>query len=598
MERNPFILLSLLMLVTFGCARSPNRAMYEKSPKVVSKPTKKKVIKKTRSKNHRIQTQKIKSQASADKPYDPTDPSLIASFKNDEPTDSADVVSIKENLTRPENKKLTSEADDSDLVFYDYGAPSIKKDKKEASQSPSVAVASQASNQHKTLLDQLISDQKTKEANPAVKVQNQANSLVSNRVDQVISREMNDLGSAQALATQKAMDSIRQQMAAPSKQVVEDGISIKPFIFHLGDSSSDHMKNYQVISSYGQDEYFNDDIDGEVNLSERKVGRTGEYKGVIVGTGFVRTNFSVPLEVEESLFEIPVPSIDSVGRYLEQNSLNGYGAMLMVEKVDNIVDVDVDHDYEYRILLDSNMREVDSLNKAQYIYFLGLEPGNTLIKYLFSNGDIVSRISLMIPDELTFDRPHFTRAESRVFKFYQNNTMGKTLEEMQLDIDQVGYFDQKLVKEKVGLNAIKLRLPKKVSGTPYYLKLKHLNDDLFFGIKDDEKIVVPSREYLISVLDAFRIQELVNQCLIQVKFDKPLVDLSYRAESEEGPVNTDLIFLDQDGLFRDEFSPLSSSVFILGYQNGRISLKLTHPNDEVTLVNSYCTNNTYLLEQR
>src|SRR5690606_753962 len=122
---------------------------------------------------------------------------------------------------------------------------------------------------------------------------------------------------------------------------------------------------------------------------------------------------------------------------------------------------------------------------------------------------------------------------------------------------------------------------------------------------------VPDNDYIAQIYNVHHISDLNSMCLIQLNLSLNPTEVKIEGRSPRG-MNTQVSYLDSEGNFYEVPGGLTRNIFILGQlgqninnnqQNQRsdnegvINLKIKYDNGLTDFVQSYCSENTYFVEQ-
>ena len=175
--------------------------------------------------------------------------------------------------------------------------------------------------------------------------------------------------------------------------------------------------------------------------------------------------------------------------------------------------------------------------------------------------------------------------------------LGKKDLELNIEGEEINYFNTSIISKSIGLNLYEIDVPVMPLGMRKYLELNHLGDTIYAGYLDNKAIKVPSKEYLNYVMDTFEIDSIENQCMIQINFEKPIVDFTYSSESLKGPIPFEVLYLDKDGMFNTDASDYAKKVFLIGDTSGSVNFKVEYADNSKDYFQSFCSPNTFLVEQ-
>ncbi|HLT22213.1 MAG TPA: hypothetical protein VKZ84_02180, partial [Bacteriovoracaceae bacterium] len=188
---------------------------------------------------------------------------------------------------------------------------------------------------------------------------------------------------------------------------------------------------------------------------------------------------------------------------------------------------------------------------------------------------------------------------------YEEGLLSKELSPLITTGEQVRVFATDIVSRKLKQNTYRFNKKRSLLGERQYLEVNHLNEPIFVGFRDSNKIVLPSENFINFVLTKFEDRRLGNRCIIQVNIDRPVANFYVGTESAGNNLVTNSQVLDQDGKFYDTVGPKSNKIIILGEnhgspdqsQDGKVNIKIDYLDGSSRFISSYCSPNTYLVEQ-
>jgi hypothetical protein len=251
--------------------------------------------------------------------------------------------------------------------------------------------------------------------------------------------------------------------------------------------------------------------------------------------------------------------------------------------------------YQHRILLNDEFRKTK--NNVRYILFIGVDPGNVSVRYLGINGQETSKITFIAPDELTYDFSQMVRPSELSIATYLRNTLGKSKKPLSLAPEKIINFATGENPTQKVPGEYSIQTPWKIKGSRTYLEVGHLGDSIFVGLDGDKEITLPSREFIGEVLRSFSIEGMNHECLLQLNIESSIKDIRVYGEGARGPTVYDTAYLDTEGVFTAEISPISEKLFILGNEEGIFNIKVDYQDGTQDYLRTYCSPSTYLLEQ-
>jgi hypothetical protein len=502
------------------------------------------------------------------KAYDPTDPEMLAMF--DRP--QVDLNEIAAKKVNNANEKLNNE------------------------------------NQEPFLLD--YSDT-NKQENPKTGIAQVAAAPISSAVSRVIKREMGppkrDTNLNKALLALNTPT--RRQGNQGSAQIANEengknSVGLYALEASLNNGFKGDVANFNFVPSYDTNETLEDYGNGFIKIDYSLENSTGVLRGTLLKNFFIRTSFEIPLGSEYSKFEIPMITQDSIIDYLDENNLEGYGGYYLADLGEYLEDVELEkgnsgyrNTYEHRLLLDDNFKKVGEGKPYRYVLFIGVAPGNITVRYLGVNGQETSKITFIAPDELLYDFSQLERPIELNVETKLQNTLGRKPTPLNVEPNNFINFLSGEKANQTSPGSYVLKTPWKIKGSRSYYELNYLDDSIFIGLDGDKSLELPSREFIGETLRAFNMDGINRECLLQLNFGPKVREFKVLGESERGPAVFDMAFLDEDGVFSAELSPISKKAFLLGNEDGVFNIKITYENGNEDYLRTYCSTSTYLLEQ-
>lgn len=500
--------------------------------------------------------------------YDPSDPSLLSSF-------SSEKIDLNEIQDIVKKKEASTEKSD-ELVMINY-----------------------------------------EEAKP----KSPANSVISDRVNAAIERELKpsalnlsnvpmvtQVPTVKSVGINPVIQQIKQMPTpgkrASKKNVQKSRLTIIALEGDIGHQVSGTVQNFSFIPSFDDGLTIQDFNEGEIYFDYSLLNESGMVRGAVVKNHFVRTTVELPLGAEYSKVEVPLLTQESLSDFIDKHELSGYGGFFLIDLGELLQDVEIEQlgkkngqTYERRFFLDENLKVVGEGGNFRYVFFAGVVPGNININYLGVNGQETSKLGFVAPDEVTFDMSILQRPIEYSFSTNLQHTLGKTTTKLDLDVSRIVNVEDGKNPEKVAPGQYVLKTNWSIKGTRTYVELGHLDDSIFVGIDGDKKLELPSLEFVRELLTNFRLDSLNNECVLQVNFSQKVKNVQVFGENARGPAVFDLSYLDKDGIFTPELSPLTEKLLLLGNEEGIFNVFVEYENGAQDYLKSFCTTSAYLLEQ-
>src|SRR5690554_5644619 len=363
-----------------------------------------------------------------------------------------------------------------------------------------------------------------------------------------------------------------------------------------------NVKNFEVRFQDDLNEIYEDYGSGEVQIASR-VNKVMNRSMVLLKRGYAPTNTDLIVE-NNSKVTLPLIEEEVFNELLDKNEGYAASGALLVEFDDETETVLLDTEYAEEISLDQNLKATSS-EDYRYKLFVGLPAGNVYLIYKKFDGSEVSKIVHIHEREITFEANIYENVKHQSVSLYEEGLLSKELSPLIVSGEQVRIFATEKISQKLSQNTYKLNQKMTLLGGRQYLEVNHLDEPVFVGYRDNAKIILPSENFISFVLAKFEARKLGNRCIIQVNIDTPVANFSIASESVANGLVTSSQVLDQDGKFYDSVGPKSNKIIILGEnfgpidqsQDGKVNIKIDYLDGSTRFLSSYCSPNTYLVEQ-
>jgi len=384
-------------------------------------------------------------------------------------------------------------------------------------------------------------------------------------------------------------------------QIQKNKIILSSLGFSL-DGKSEPVNNFSFQSHFDSREFFNSNFSGEIELETLMNGRHGIWSGTILPSNdYYPTRIDLTLEKEKLGpvdKEIPLINRASLRKILDENGSRERGGHFLVKLDPDTESIDVNAKYfEAKIFLDKKLKIVDEGEEFDYILFASITPGNVLVSYELSDRSVVSKIIHIVSEEVTLDFNGFYERDRDRFTIKEENILGRKMLNLEIEGHKITNFTDGKKATKDGLKH-EFIAPIVPSGTRQYLELNHLDDSIFVGKWEEETIAIPSVDFMNQTLRAMEIDNLTGRCFVQVNLDKKeLEEVFLDGHGDNQGIYLKEKYLEDDGSLTGELSVRTKKIFIEGNQQGIIDIKLKYTDETEDYLHSYCSLNTYLIEQ-
>lgn len=496
------------------------------------------------------------------------------------------VLEVPENETR----QMT---DDQEIVMMDYTEESeapLTQEKLVESVSADLKIGN--------MIDDLVGEEKISETLRET-IGRVTSSVKQNATEASAPVQAADYSaSAPVIAAAAEMNTQKNDYSAKSSAngTSRNRLSFYPFNIDEPRSSS-AISDIEFFTELIQEERFSTRNGQDLYIEIPLNSQMGVLTGVLLASEMMRTKLDLVLEEGDYELAIPMISQYDYHRFLEREGLQGQGGHLLVQLDSRVDTVEIDSYYEAKVFLNKNFKVVEQSEEHDFILFVGVKPGNTLLSAKTFRDGNAQKILHITEDELTFDGGSYVRAGQDFLEFENIQVLGRRNSPLNIYGDQLKYFNTNISGVREGLGSYSLKTPSLMSGMRKYLEFNHLQGKIYAGYWDEQKIKLPSQELVHHVLEAHGLNSLGRACMLQVNFTEQVADVSVLGESDRGPMVLLENYLDEDGYWSQEATEMSERLFIVGEYPGAISVRVRYISGQQDFLRSYCSANTYLVEQ-
>ena len=381
-------------------------------------------------------------------------------------------------------------------------------------------------------------------------------------------------------------------------RVLSSEYSVIANSINLGKKDIEPIHNFEIRFQDDVDDIVQDFGEGQINLNFKLNSEMNIRRGVVYAYGHYPTSHDFVFEGISARYAIPVFEKDKFDSIVERLQVPALGAQLLVELDDRTEDVELDIDTKYdgKVYLSENLNIVDRADSDySYILFLGVNPGNTIINFKDVDNNITNKIIYLSAKEIYYEPNFYANIKKDTLSLYEEGLRSKCLGMLDIANEKVEPWSFKGDISKLSLNTHTVNNMVYPLGTRKYFELSHFEKSIFIGKWSEKNVIVPNEEYADNILNNFDVVE--NECMIQINISKSVKHMSVGGMASNGSMNVDVQFLDEDGEFYDEVSDKSNRAFLTGEQQGLVSLKLEYTDGSKQFIQTYCSENTYLVEQ-
>lgn len=366
---------------------------------------------------------------------------------------------------------------------------------------------------------------------------------------------------------------------------------------------NDVLRGFEVRFQDNTSESFEDYGDGEVSVSLSMSRPKMTRSMVLLKRGFAPTNTDLILEEGAGSVSIPVLSQELLDTQMAPFERTGPVGALLVELADETEKATLDVPFGKVITLDGDMRETSS-EDFRYQLFVGVKAGNALLSYVHGN-EITNKIVHVHEREVTFESNFFEKEKLEKVSLFQEDLLSREKSPLVTASENVRVFAKNIHGQKLNQNTYRMDFGRALMGGRNYIELAHESEPVFVGTKNETNLSIPSEGLMRHILSSLPDSKLGNRCVIQVNTKRKIADVSVAAESVGEGLMVSTQYLDADGRFYESASEKTRKIIMVGENqssdnqdmSGKVNLKITYLDGSQEFLGSYCSPNTYLVEQ-
>lgn len=362
-----------------------------------------------------------------------------------------------------------------------------------------------------------------------------------------------------------------------------DYVNIHNFDLNFQDDENEHVQDYG---------------DGHIDLNYNLTTSMNIRRAVAHSRSHYPVALDLVFEGQEVNINIPAFKVDSFNSIVDELGITGQGAALLVELDEKTEDVDLDFNtkYEAKVYLNERLKVVDRAeSNYMYVLYLGTTVGNTIISFKMIDGSTTSKIIHLASDQVYYEPNFYAEITEDQFHLYSESLLTQCKSMLDITSNQFDIWSFDGTLKKLGINGYQLNRMVYPVGTRKYTELKHLDEGIFVGRWSEEHVIIPSEKYIRHALEQFDIYG--SECLVQLNLSKNIKSSYISSNSKENMMRLEEKYLDKDGSFYDEVSPDTKRIFLKGSEQGLINIKLDYTDGSSQFLQTYCSDNTYLVEQ-
>ncbi len=365
------------------------------------------------------------------------------------------------------------------------------------------------------------------------------------------------------------------------------------------------LNNFELRFKDDFNESYSDDKNGEILISQQMSSSLLSRSALILRQGYVPTNFDLVYEDEGhgKVTNLSVPLISNENLYKLYSKYGGSvseGGTILVELSDDTEDADIDVKHGKKVYLNDRFNTVKSEDyDFNYIMFLGVEQGNANLSFKLSDDSTVSKLVYVTESEVYYE-PNYYFEKSDNLSFYEINPLNQNSYERSVDKSEIRVLGEDASVSNLNNNTLKVAKTIIPLGSRKYYEVKHLEESIFIGKWDKQNVELPSEDYLRFILDQFDKAKLESSCMVQINLPKSKKVTTHQVQFRDSRGDhaiVDSLALDNDGMLYEDVSFNTTKIFVSASTKGIIDLKVSYDDGSVDYLKSFCSEDTYWVEQ-
>tara|TARA_B100000886_G_scaffold337520_1_gene298395 strand:+ start:1121 stop:2437 length:1317 start_codon:yes stop_codon:yes gene_type:complete len=276
-----------------------------------------------------------------------------------------------------------------------------------------------------------------------------------------------------------------------------------------------------------------------------------------------------------------------------------FGSGILIKMSNYLESVNVDDQHKEKLLLDKDFKSVGiNINKAEYVLFKSLTPGNTVIKFGIKDIGLVTEMIHLIDGEITYIGDRFIQSNNLSLSFFNENLMSKELEPVLVTKKIYNAISNEVLsKFKNGENQLRsFRL--KHSKLLVHNNLKLLDKNLYYNVgSNDQGISIPSKEYVELFYQRNNLYEDNEFCIVQISPKGKVLAIDVSNSDGFKIESPDLISKDIFGKMSSVPSVNTDTLYIIGYLKGVIDYRIVYKDSANQYGQVPCSDESYIIEQ-
>ena len=376
-------------------------------------------------------------------------------------------------------------------------------------------------------------------------------------------------------------------------------LNIRTVSVNLGTSVMGNIKSFGFEPMYDVYDYV-ESRDGALEISEDVNNQIGFIPGKIMAVDHMSIRTDIALEKGEFDVSIPMITMNSFNNLIADKQIPNSGGHVLIDKDDETSNVDIAADYEQKLYFNSDFVQVETIQEAKYILFVSVTPGFADINYNTYHLGHSSKAVLIEDAVIYFELNGYIKRNSKVINIHERTLAGRVSPALNLEKEHVKRFFSDQVADVHNGNYFEFTEFVTPLGIREYFSVVDGTEFVVGTLGDEEKIEIPGEGFRKKVIEEeFNLNDLEFHCLVDISMplDKKIDSIKYSGITFDDEMDIEVKYLDEDGYFHNDYAAITKNMYLLGTQSGQMNLKIKYKDGTSDYLQSFCKQNTYLVEQ-
>lgn len=404
--------------------------------------------------------------------------------------------------------------------------------------------------------------------------------------------------SATLPVTSQPEDQALLASARSEELIMNSSVTLTAAEYSFGKGRVGKVSNIELRVGHTDNDRYEDLSSGIIQVDKAIASEVAMTRGLLIGNNYVDMNFDLVFtKNRENSLELPMITRESMERFLDKRQFDGDGGYILVELDSLTESVEIDSPYFEKVFLNKRFRVVPDDGDYNFVMFIGVEPGTTSVEFVRNGMEKYQKIVLVEYESIFYEPNIYLENKQQSFELFEKSLFGKGLNPLVVDGDLVEEFLTNKTSQKRGPNNYYFNKSVVPFGMKKYVRFAHMGAPLWISHWNEEKMTIPSENYIAQLLGMLNLDSIENLCLIQIEFPKRVESFNAIGRTGDNFLGGDQIFLSETGELEDYISLNSIKGFLLGDRNGLVNIQVQYEDGTEDLISTVCAPGNYFIEK-